>query len=57
MQAALDQQPAFLAGGQLRDYQLVGVGWLAHSWVNDRNVILVGGLAVWPGGLGLCAWV
>ncbi|KIY94476.1 chromodomain-helicase-DNA-binding protein 1 [Monoraphidium neglectum] len=40
MTEALREQPAFLAGGQLRDYQLVGVSWMAYAWVNDRNGIL-----------------
>jgi hypothetical protein len=52
MTEALREQPAFLAGGQLRDYQLVGVSWMAYAWVNDRNGILVGGAPA-TGGLGV----
>lgn len=37
----LDEQPAHLGKGlKLRDYQLIGVNWLYHSWCNGRNVIL-----------------
>jgi hypothetical protein len=43
LQAVLEEQPAFLAFGKLRDYQLVGVSWLSYSWVNDVNTILVRG--------------
>jgi chromodomain-helicase-DNA-binding protein 1 len=35
------QQPAYLnVGGELRDYQLLGVNWMAHLWHNNRNGIL-----------------
>ena len=37
---ALQQQPAFLEFGKLRDYQLDGLNWMVYSWSQDRNVIL-----------------
>ncbi|KAL0390776.1 UNVERIFIED_CONTAM: protein CHROMATIN REMODELING 5 [Sesamum calycinum] len=36
----LDQQPEWLKGGNLRDYQLEGLNFLVNSWRNDTNVIL-----------------
>ncbi|RVW54271.1 Protein chromatin remodeling 5 [Vitis vinifera] len=36
----LDEQPGWLKGGQLRDYQLEGLNFLVNSWRNDTNVIL-----------------
>ena len=27
-------------GGELRDYQLDGLNWLARSWLTDSNAIL-----------------
>jgi hypothetical protein len=30
---ALTVQPDFLAGGQLRDYQLDGINWLTYAWI------------------------
>ncbi|KAL8140178.1 hypothetical protein V2J09_006199 [Rumex salicifolius] len=36
----LDQQPEWLRGGKLRDYQLEGLNFLVNSWRNDTNVIL-----------------
>ncbi|KAF3777906.1 CHROMATIN REMODELING 5 protein [Nymphaea thermarum] len=36
----LDQQPDWLRGGKLRDYQLEGLNFLVNSWRNDTNVIL-----------------
>eukprot|EP00741_Cyanophora_paradoxa_P006100 tig00000983_g5915.t1 len=33
-------QPEFLKGGELRDYQLEGLNWMAYSWNNNKNVIL-----------------
>ncbi|KAJ3028061.1 hypothetical protein HDV00_010683, partial [Rhizophlyctis rosea] len=30
----------FLAGGDLREYQLRGVNWMAHLWHNNQNGIL-----------------
>ncbi|KAE8710591.1 Protein CHROMATIN REMODELING 5 [Hibiscus syriacus] len=35
-----DEQPEWLRGGKLRDYQLVGLNFLVNSWRNDTNVIL-----------------
>ncbi|XP_074310601.1 protein CHROMATIN REMODELING 5 [Silene latifolia] len=36
----LDEQPEWLRGGKLRDYQLEGLNFLVISWRNDTNVIL-----------------
>ncbi|XP_020108708.1 protein CHROMATIN REMODELING 5 isoform X2 [Ananas comosus] len=36
----LDEQPHWLKGGKLRDYQLEGLNFLVNSWRNDTNVIL-----------------
>ncbi|XP_075520131.1 protein CHROMATIN REMODELING 5-like [Primulina tabacum] len=36
----LDEQPEWLKGGTLRDYQLEGLNFLVNSWRNDTNVIL-----------------
>ncbi|KYQ89093.1 chromo domain-containing protein [Tieghemostelium lacteum] len=36
----LDKQPDYLNAGTLRDYQLEGLNWLIHSWINNTNVIL-----------------
>ncbi|EPS67001.1 hypothetical protein M569_07775, partial [Genlisea aurea] len=36
----LDEQPDWLKGGNLRDYQLEGLNFLVNSWRNDTNVIL-----------------
>lgn len=36
----LDEQPEWLKGGKLRDYQLEGLNFLVNSWRNDTNVIL-----------------
>jgi hypothetical protein len=33
---ALTVQPDFLAGGQLRDYQLDGINWLTYAWIKVR---------------------
>ncbi|OAD75637.1 Homeodomain-like DNA binding domain-containing transcription factor, partial [Phycomyces blakesleeanus NRRL 1555(-)] len=33
-------QPAFIQGGQLRDYQLHGISWMYHLWCNNQNGIL-----------------
>uniref|UniRef100_A0A8C4MNS2 Chromodomain helicase DNA binding protein 2 n=1 Tax=Equus asinus asinus TaxID=83772 RepID=A0A8C4MNS2_EQUAS len=39
---ALKKQPAYLGGEnlELRDYQLEGLNWLAHSWCKSNSVIL-----------------
>jgi len=37
---ALTEQPKYLAGGELRDYQLAGLNWLVYSWSQDNNCIL-----------------
>lgn len=31
--AEMSTQPAFLTGGQLRDYQLEGINWLTYAWI------------------------
>ncbi|XP_010557504.1 PREDICTED: protein CHROMATIN REMODELING 5 isoform X2 [Tarenaya hassleriana] len=36
----LEEQPEWLRGGKLRDYQLEGLNFLVNSWLNDTNVIL-----------------
>ncbi|KAG0616525.1 hypothetical protein M758_5G122400 [Ceratodon purpureus] len=36
----LEEQPEWLKGGTLRDYQLEGLNFLMNSWRNDTNVIL-----------------
>ncbi|KAG0229475.1 hypothetical protein BGW42_001565 [Actinomortierella wolfii] len=33
-------QPEYLAGGQLRDYQLTGLNWMSRLWSCDENGIL-----------------
>ncbi|KAI5060455.1 hypothetical protein GOP47_0024875 [Adiantum capillus-veneris] len=35
-----EEQPDWLKGGTLRDYQLEGLNFLMNSWKNDTNVIL-----------------
>jgi chromodomain-helicase-DNA-binding protein 1 len=35
--AELKEQPDFLQGGQLRDYQLEGLNWLTYSWLKVGN--------------------
>lgn len=38
---ALKDRPSFLSEGyDLRDYQLEGLNWLAHSWSRENSVIL-----------------
>ncbi|XP_023583579.1 chromodomain-helicase-DNA-binding protein 2 [Trichechus manatus latirostris] len=39
---ALKKQPTYLGGEnlELRDYQLEGLNWLAHSWCKSNSVIL-----------------
>ncbi|KAJ1831538.1 ATP-dependent DNA helicase Hrp3, partial [Coemansia sp. RSA 2708] len=34
------KQPDYLVGGELRDYQLTSLNWMAHLWCNDENGIL-----------------
>ncbi|KAJ2217760.1 ATP-dependent DNA helicase Hrp3 [Coemansia sp. RSA 487] len=36
----LVKQPEYLVGGELRDYQLTSLNWMAHLWSNDENGIL-----------------
>lgn len=33
-------QPAFISGGELRDYQLLGVNWMYYLWCRNENGIL-----------------
>ncbi|KAI8619524.1 SNF2 family N-terminal domain-containing protein [Chytriomyces sp. MP71] len=34
------KQPEYLKGGELRDYQLIGVNWMAYLWHKNENGIL-----------------
>jgi chromodomain-helicase-DNA-binding protein 1 len=34
------KQPEYLIGGELRDFQIIGVNWMAHLWHNNKNGIL-----------------
>jgi chromodomain-helicase-DNA-binding protein 1 len=36
----MQEQPEYIKGGELRDYQLLGVNWMAHLWSRDENGIL-----------------
>jgi len=36
----MSQQPPYLTGGTLRDYQLAGLNWLAHNWTHNIQGIL-----------------
>eukprot|EP00850_Spirogloea_muscicola_P020496 SM000218S06592 [mRNA] locus=s218:55963:63493:+ [translate_table: standard] len=36
----LEEQPEWLRGGQLRDYQLAGLNFMINSWRTDTNIIL-----------------
>nr|CAG8435680.1 14839_t:CDS:2 [Entrophospora candida] len=36
----MTQQPSYLTGGELRDFQLTGLNWLAHLWTRNENGIL-----------------
>ncbi|CAG8646006.1 20720_t:CDS:10 [Gigaspora margarita] len=36
----LTVQPSYLVGGELRDFQLTGLNWLAHLWARNENGIL-----------------
>ena len=37
---ALTQQPDFLRGGELRDYQMESLNWMVYSWLHNTNIIL-----------------
>lgn len=37
---SLQEQPAWLKAGTLRDYQLDGLNWLVYSWSKGNNSIL-----------------
>ncbi|KAI5808830.1 SNF2 family N-terminal domain-containing protein, partial [Peziza echinospora] len=36
----LESQPSYINGGELRDFQLKGVNWLAYNWSLGKNGIL-----------------
>ncbi|KAJ2707561.1 ATP-dependent DNA helicase Hrp3, partial [Coemansia spiralis] len=36
----LSSQPEYLTGGELRDYQVTSLNWMAHLWCNNENGIL-----------------
>jgi chromodomain-helicase-DNA-binding protein 1 len=37
---ALTEQPEYLKGGLLRDYQMESLNWMIYSWLNNTNIIL-----------------
>lgn len=39
----IKQQPEWLVGGTLRDYQMIGLNWLAQLWCQNLNGILADG--------------
>ncbi|RPA95303.1 hypothetical protein L873DRAFT_1931788 [Choiromyces venosus 120613-1] len=36
----LESQPDYIKGGELRDFQMKGLNWLAYNWTNGNNGIL-----------------
>lgn len=36
----LEKQPDYIVGGQLRDFQMIGLNFLALNWTRSNNVIL-----------------
>lgn len=34
------EQPSYIQNGQLRDFQITGLNFLAYNWARDKNVIL-----------------
>jgi chromodomain-helicase-DNA-binding protein 1 len=36
----MKQQPPYIKNGQLRDFQITGLNFLAFNWTKDKNVIL-----------------
>jgi chromodomain-helicase-DNA-binding protein 1 len=36
----LREQPSYIKGGQLRDFQVLGLNFLAYNWAKGKNVIL-----------------
>ena len=36
----IKNQPAYMKGGELRDYQKLGITWLLHTWAHGLNGIL-----------------
>ncbi|RUS15317.1 SNF2 family N-terminal domain-containing protein [Endogone sp. FLAS-F59071] len=37
---AIREQPGYISGGELRDYQLHGLNWMAYLWSKNQNGIL-----------------
>jgi chromodomain-helicase-DNA-binding protein 1 len=40
MTATLREQPSYIKNGQLRDFQITGLNFLAYNWSKNKNVIL-----------------
>lgn len=38
--APIREQPSYIQNGQLRDFQITGLNFLAYNWARDKNVIL-----------------
>lgn len=38
--APIREQPSYITGGQLRDFQITGLNFLAYNWTKNKNVIL-----------------
>ena len=36
----LEGQPSYIKGGELRDFQMKGLNWLAYNWTKGHNGIL-----------------
>lgn len=36
----LEEQPLYIKGGELRDFQMKGLNWLAYNWTKGHNGIL-----------------
>lgn len=36
----LEKQPSYIQGGELRDFQMKGLNWLAYNWTKGHNGIL-----------------
>ena len=43
----LEMQPSYITGGELRDFQLKGLNWLAYNWSLGKNGILADEVRVW----------
>ncbi|KAG9235626.1 P-loop containing nucleoside triphosphate hydrolase protein [Amylocarpus encephaloides] len=37
---AIREQPSYIANGQLREFQMTGLNFLAYNWTKNKNVIL-----------------